>query len=54
VTNDINASVSGSLFGKVPTRFSVDHLDNTGLLITSGFKRTTGNIAISPSFLMII
>ncbi|WP_308006083.1 SusC/RagA family TonB-linked outer membrane protein [uncultured Chryseobacterium sp.] len=50
VTSDINASVSGSLFGKVPTRFSVDHLDNTGLLITSGFKRTTGNIAISPSF----
>lgn len=50
VTNDINASVSGSLFGKVPTRFSVDHLENTGLLITSGFQRTTGNIAISPSF----
>ncbi|MCJ8153902.1 SusC/RagA family TonB-linked outer membrane protein [Chryseobacterium sp. SSA4.19] len=50
VTNDINASVSGSLFGKVPTRFSVDHLDNDGLLITSGFQRTTGNIAISPSF----
>ena len=50
VTNDISASVSGSLFGKVPTRLSIDHLDNSGLLITSGFKRTTGNIAISPSF----
>ncbi|PQA97589.1 iron complex outermembrane recepter protein [Chryseobacterium piscicola] len=50
VTNDINASVSGSLFGVVPTRFSIDHLENSGLLITSGFQRTTGNIAISPSF----
>lgn len=50
VTNDINASVSGSLFGKVPTRFSIDNLDNSGLLITSQFRRTTANVAISPSF----
>jgi TonB-linked SusC/RagA family outer membrane protein len=50
VTTDINASVSGSLFGKVPTRFSVDNLDNSGLLITSQFRRTTANIALSPSF----
>ena len=49
-TTDVNMSVSGSLFGKVPTRFSVDHLDNGGMLITSGFQRTTGNIAISPTF----
>lgn len=50
VTNDINASVSGSLFGKVPARFSIDNLDNSGLLITSRYRRTTANIALSPSF----
>lgn len=50
VTSDINASVSGSLFGKVPTRFSIDNLDNSGLLITSRYRRSTANIAISPSF----
>jgi len=51
VTTDINASISGSLFGKVPTRFSVDNLDNSGLLMTSQFRRTTANLALSPSFL---
>ncbi|PQA95125.1 hypothetical protein B0A69_06665 [Chryseobacterium shigense] len=50
VTSDINASVSGSLFGKVPARFSVDNMDNSGLLITSRFRRTTANVALSPSF----
>ena len=50
VTTDINASVSGSLFGKVPTRFSIDNMDNSGLLMTSRFRRTTGNLSISPSF----
>lgn len=49
-TTDINASVSGSLFGKIPTRFSVDNMDNSGLLMTSRFRRTTANIALSPSF----
>ncbi|WET49539.1 SusC/RagA family TonB-linked outer membrane protein [Chryseobacterium indologenes] len=50
VTTDINASVSGSLFGRVPSRFSIDNMDNSGLLITSQFRRTTANIALSPSF----
>lgn len=50
VTSDINASISGSLFGKVPTRFSIDNLDNSGLLMTSRYRRSTANIAISPSF----
>lgn len=50
VTSDINASVSGSLFGKVPARFSVDNMDNSGLLITSRYRRSTANIALSPSF----
>ena len=49
-TTDVNMSVSGSLFNRVPTRFSVDHLNNGGMLITSGFQRTTANVAISPSF----
>ncbi|KMQ63124.1 hypothetical protein ACM46_14390 [Chryseobacterium angstadtii] len=50
VTSDINASVSGSLFGKVPARFSVDNMDNSGLLMTSRFRRTTANFALSPNF----
>ncbi|SHK02314.1 SusC/RagA family TonB-linked outer membrane protein [Epilithonimonas mollis] len=51
VTTDINASVSGSLFGKVPARLSIENMDNSGLLITSRFRRSTANFALSPSFL---
>lgn len=50
VTTDINASVSGSLFGKVPARISFENLDNSGLLITSRYRRSTANFALSPSF----
>lgn len=50
VTTDINVSVSGSLFGKVPARLSIDNLDNSGLLMTSRFRRSTANFALSPSF----
>jgi iron complex outermembrane receptor protein len=49
-TTDINASISGSLFGKVPARLSIDNLDNSGLLITSRYRRSTANVALSPSF----
>lgn len=50
VTTDINASVSGSLFGKIPARISFENLDNSGLLITSRYRRSTANFALSPNF----
>ena len=50
VTTSINASVSGSLFGKVPARISIENMDNSGLLMTSRFRRNTANFALSPSF----
>ncbi|WP_147474497.1 SusC/RagA family TonB-linked outer membrane protein [Chryseobacterium nematophagum] len=50
VTSDINASVSGSLFNKVPARLSLSNMDNSGLLMTSRFRRSTANFALSPSF----
>ncbi len=50
VTNSMNASVSGNLFGSMPARLSFDNMDNTGMLITSGFKRSSTNFSLSPSF----
>lgn len=50
VTNSISASVSGSLLGKVPARLSIDNMDNTGMLLTSGFKRSSANFSLSPNF----
>lgn len=49
VTTDVNASVSGSLFGKVPARVSFENMDNSGLLMTSRYRRSTANFAVSPS-----
>lgn len=51
VTTDMNVSVSGSLFGKLPARVSIENMDNSGLLMTSRFRRSTANFALSPSFL---
>ena len=50
VTTDMNFSVSGSLFGKLPARVSFENLDNSGLLMTSRYRRSTANFALSPSF----
>lgn len=50
VTTDMNVSVSGSLFGKVPARVSFENMDNSGLLMTSRYRRSTANFALSPSF----
>lgn len=50
VTTDMNVSVSGSLFNKVPARISIENMDNAGLLMTSRYRRSTANFALSPSF----
>lgn len=50
-TSDLNVSVLGNVFGKVPARLSLGNTDNNGILMTSEFKRTTGSFAVNPSLL---
>ncbi|TDD99249.1 SusC/RagA family TonB-linked outer membrane protein [Flavobacterium cellulosilyticum] len=50
-TSDINLSVMGNLFDKVPSRLTIGNTDNSGVLNTSNFKRSTASIALNPSFL---
>jgi len=48
-TSDVNVSVLGNVFGKVPMRVTIGNTDNNGILLTSEFKRTTGSFSINPS-----
>ncbi|HQK39941.1 MAG TPA: SusC/RagA family TonB-linked outer membrane protein, partial [Flavobacterium alvei] len=49
-TSDINLSVMGNLFKTVPSRLTIGNTDNSGILNTSNFKRSTASIALNPSF----
>jgi iron complex outermembrane receptor protein len=49
-TSDLSLSLTGNLFKKIPSRLTVGNTDNTGLLLTSNFKRTTISTSINPSF----
>lgn len=49
-TSDVNVSVLGNLFGKIPARVSLGNNANQGILLTSEFKRTTASFALNPSF----
>ncbi len=49
-TSDINLSVMGNLFKTVPSRLTIGNTDNSGILNTSNFKRTTASVALNPSF----
>ena len=49
-TSDINLSVMGNLFQTVPSRLTIGNTDNSGILNTSNFKRSTASIALNPSF----
>ncbi|MCX6184923.1 MAG: TonB-dependent receptor plug domain-containing protein [Flavobacterium sp.] len=49
-TSDLNLSILGNLFGKVPARLTIGNTDNNGILLTSEFKRTTGSFSLNPSF----
>ncbi|MDY8138188.1 SusC/RagA family TonB-linked outer membrane protein [Aquimarina sp. 2201CG5-10] len=51
VSTDNNISVRGSLFDVLPVRLSVGHLDQDGLRLTSGFKRTSTSLVLNPTFL---
>lgn len=50
VTTDTNLSVMGNLFNIVPSRLSIGHTDNEGLLLTSTYRRSTASVTLNPSF----
>ena len=50
-TSDMSLSVMGNLFGKIPSRLTLGNNDNSGLLLTSNFKRSTVSTSLNPSFL---
>ncbi|MBB3187074.1 SusC/RagA family TonB-linked outer membrane protein [Microbacter margulisiae] len=50
ISQDHNLSVSGST-GILPYRVSVGYTDQSGILKTTYFKRTTASVNLSPSFL---
>jgi iron complex outermembrane receptor protein len=49
-TSDVNLSVLGNLFKTVPSRLTIGNTDNSGILETSNFKRSTASISLNPSF----
>ena len=51
VTSDVSLSLRGSLFQKLPTRFSMGFTGQPGLRKTSYFERGSTSLALSPSFL---
>lgn len=50
VSTDNNLSISGSLFNKLPTRFSVGYNRTEGLVKTNDYERYSTALNISPSF----
>ena len=51
ITSNVNLSINGMLFDKVPTRVSIGRTLQDGLRLTSEFERNTGSISLNPSFL---
>lgn len=51
ITSNINLSVQGSLFDKLPSRLSIGRTIQEGLRLTSKFERNTGSITLNPTFL---
>jgi TonB-dependent starch-binding outer membrane protein SusC len=49
-SSDANVSILGNLLKTVPTRLSLGNTSNNGILETSRYNRTTGSIALNPSF----
>jgi len=50
LTTDVSFSMRGSLFKKIPARFSMGHTNQPGLRRTSYFERGTTSLALSPTF----
>ncbi len=49
-SSDNNLSLSGA-YKTLPYRVSIGYLNQDGILLTSNFKRTSGSINLSPTFL---
>ncbi|HSD08519.1 SusC/RagA family TonB-linked outer membrane protein [Flavobacterium sp.] len=49
ISSNLNASVNGMLFDKVPSRASFSNTLQEGLMLTSGFQRTTGSVSLNPN-----
>ncbi|HKO64076.1 MAG TPA: TonB-dependent receptor [Candidatus Nitrosocosmicus sp.] len=49
ISSTINASVNGMLFDKIPSRASFGNTVQEGLMLTSGYQRTTGSVSLNPS-----
>ena len=50
-TSDASLSMRGSLFGVIPTRFSLGYTNQPGLRKTSEFERGTTTLSMNPSLL---
>ncbi len=48
-TFDSNLSLMGNLFNKIPSRLSIGHTDNEGILLTSTYRRSTASVTLNPS-----
>ena len=46
---DSNLSLMGNLFDKIPSRLSIGHTENEGLLLTSNYKRSTASFTLNPT-----
>lgn len=51
ISSNLNFSVNGMLFDKVPSRLSVGRTLQEGLILTSGFERSNASISLNPSVL---
>ncbi|WP_228520929.1 SusC/RagA family TonB-linked outer membrane protein [Flavobacterium sp. HJJ] len=51
ISSNLNFSVSGMLFDKVPSRLSVGRTLQEGLILTSGFERSNASVSLNPSVL---
>lgn len=49
ISSNVNASVNGMLFDKIPTRASFGRTLQNGLMLTSEFERNTGSLSLNPS-----
>lgn len=48
LSSNLNASVNGMLFDKIPSRASFGRTLQEGLMLTAGFERTTGSVSFNP------
>ncbi len=49
ITSNLNFSVNGMLFDKIPSRLSIGRTTQEGLILTSGFERSNGSISLNPN-----